>query len=576
MLISLNGGGKVLMKKIVWGCLAALLLCAHVAGAENYTLEGRMASTMRYELRDRITSAKGIKKLSLSFVVPATFSSPTYRQEISDFQIVFRPEPETRADRIDHRGNRIIQAAWTAVPEWIDVQLSCLAVNETSLFPLMIHSAFPPTDPGDRFRDYLMATELVQSDDSRIRKLAKDLTGDVTTRFDAVQRVVSWVVDHVRYVNPPERYDAVYSLESGKGNCQNFSHLGAAILRAVGIPVRIVNGVTAKQPFDVKTSTGALTFKMGEGRHSWIEVWFPDLGWIPFDPQNTQLFVSNRFVRIQVGVDNHETENDGLLQWVQLQDAEGNPTFQETMETTFLTDVVEIQGNQCSYGPKNLLLSPDVKAEFKQIAIAPPLPPPVITEAEKKAFRYEIPFIFGNLAFPGDVDFAFPRVTTAMDANRFEMKRNFLVETAEYVTTKRTRYAQIFVLNRPVKLSRVGLALHKFGGDGWLWADIIQDKEGRPGDMLATSDIVDLDALSLKPGYRWADFPFEKDGIILMPGSYWIALGFTGSPVVSWFFTYGKPVGPVEGTRYRGVFDREWSGALGYEFNYRVEGLSVQ
>jgi len=61
-----------------------------------------------------------------------------------------------------------------------------------------------------------------------------------------------------------------------------------------------------------------------------------------------------------------------------------------------------------------------------------------------------------------------------------------------------------------------------------------------------------------------------------MQGNYWIALGFTGSPIVNWFYTYGKPVGSVEGTRYKGVYQADWSNALSYEFNYRVVGLTVE
>ena len=82
--------------------------------------------------------------------------------------------------------------------------------------------------------DYLKATDQVQSNNPEIRRLALQLTKDVKTQFDAVQRIISWVVDNIRYVSPPVRYDAVYSLESGKGNCQNFSHLSAALLRSVG------------------------------------------------------------------------------------------------------------------------------------------------------------------------------------------------------------------------------------------------------------------------------------------------------------------------------------------------------
>ena len=131
-------------------------------------------------------------------------------------------------------------------------------------------------------------------------------------------------------------------------------------------------------------------------------------------------------------------------------------------------------------------------------------------------------------------------------------------------------------MRKPVKLENIGLALHKFGGNGQLWVELIKDDKMKPGVLLATSDFISLSQLSMKPGYRWVDFDFGRDKPVLMPGYYWIALGFTGSPIVNWFYTYGKPVGPVEGTRYKGVYQADWSGALSYGFNYRVVGLTVK
>jgi len=564
------------MNKLLAIILISILLWPAPSIAENYTVTGNMGANIRYEVQEQVTAGDGIQKMVLSFVIPQSFQSPTSRQEIKDFSLNFSPEPEDRKTHTDGRGNQIIIATWTKPPDTINVRLSCNALSETNLPALTSQEPFPLAKIAPELKDYLRATEQVQSDNAKIRKLAKELTSDVKTEFDAVQRIVSWVVDHVRYVTPPVRYDALYSLESGKGNCQNFSHLSAALMRAAGIPVRIVNGVTFNRPFDIAWQKGTLTFKMGQGRHSWIEVWFPELGWVPFDPQNTILFVSTRYLRIEVGVDNNETKNDGLLKWVQLRDAQ-KPKLQEVIAGNYNSDQINIKGTRQTYGPKNLLLSPLVKAEFKQIEVLPPPPPPpVISEEQKKEFRYEVPFLFGNLEFPENIDFAFPRVTKASGVNQFEMSRNFLVETAEYVTTNLTQYAQVVVLKKPVKLQKIGLALHRFGGDGSLWVDIFEDNEGKPGKPISTSDFINLDHLSLKPGYRWADFDFSRDNPILMPGSYWIALGFTGGPIVNWFYTYGKPVGPVDGTRYKNVFQEDWSGALSYEFNYRVVGLTAK
>ena len=546
------------------------------ARAENYTVQGDMASTIRYELQHQVTTGDGMQQISLSFVVPQTFQSPTYVQEIRDFNLLLKPEPQEKKTSTDGRGNRIVSATWTKIPPLIDVSLSLNATNKTGLMTLETQAPFPLPKIEPSVMAYLNHTEQVQARHPRIRALAQELTTGVKTEFDAVQRVLSWVIDHVHYVNPPAQYDALYSLETGKGNCQNYSHLSAALLRSVGIPVRIVNGVTLNQPFDVSWQKGVLTFKMGQGRHSWIEVWFPDQGWVPSDPQNTQLFVSNRFIRIEVGLDNNETKNDGLLRWTQSRNASVNPKFQETINADFNMDRVRVTGDRKAYGPTNILLSPDVKTPFKQIAIKAPPPPPVISDAEQRAFIYKIPMVFGNLNFPENVDFAFPRSVRASYPGQFEMPRNFLVETAEYVTTKLTQYAQVAVLQKPLLLKHVGLALHNFGGEGLLWVDIFQDDDGKPGMPLATSELVSLEQLPLKPGYRWVDFAFSGEKITLMPGTYWIALGFTGSPIVNWFYTYGKPVGPAYGTRYKGVFQDDWSGALNYEFNYRLVGLTTR
>jgi len=552
-----------------------LLFCGR-GKAENYTVKGDMTSTIRYELQHQVMTGDGMKQMSLSFVTPQSFRSPTYAQDISDFKLLLKPEPQERKASTDNRGNRIVTATWTKIPPSIDVSLSCNIVSKTGLKTLETGALFPLPEVDPAIRDYLKPTELVQANDPRIRALASRLTTDVKTEFDAVQRVISWVVDHIRYVNPPLQYDALYALTSGKGNCQNFSHLSAALLRTLGIPVRIINGITLNQPFDVAWQKGTLTFKMGQGRHSWIEVWFPDQGWVPCDPQNTQLFVSNRFIRVEVGIDNNETKNDGMLRWAQSRDAQTRPKLQETISAAFAQDSVQVKGDREVYGPKNVLLSPRVNAQFKQVAIAPPLPPP-ITVKDKAPPVFDQPATVGNLEFPEDLDFAFPRTVKAMDKEQFEMPRNFLVETAEYVTTKLTQYAQTVVLAKPLSLKKVGLALHNFGGEGSLWVEVYQDNNGKPGALLATSQFINLDQLSPKPGYRWTDFEFSgEDARTIMPGNYWIALGFSGSPIVNWFYTYGKPVGPADGTRYKNIFTDDWSGALSYEFNYRLIGLTTK
>jgi transglutaminase-like putative cysteine protease len=561
------------MKQLIIGI--GIFMISAVLQAENYLINGGQNSRLNYELSQRIEPAGDTKYLKLSFVVPESFESPTYKQQIENYRLDLQPQPTNRDEKTDKRGNQIVLLEWKNPSQPVDVAMRFTATTRTDLKPLQSAAVFPLTGIPPEYRDYLEATAQVQSDHPDIQSRAESLIQGVKTEFDAVQHILTWVVDHVRYVTPPQQYDALYSFQSGKGNCQNFSHLSAALMRHVGIPVRIVNGVTLKEPYVIKTGEGEFTFKMGQGRHSWIEVWFSDLGWVPFDPQQTELFVSNRFIRLEVGVDNNETVNDGTVKWRQARGVKGRPTFRETITADFLADQVQLAMEKQSYGPKNMLLVPQVEASFKPIIVKTPPPPEKIPQDRLDRLQYNKPLLFGNIDFPRGINFFEVRTASQGEEDEFVLKKNFLVETAEFVTEKDIQYAQVFILKRPLLLAKIGLALKKFGGSGQIWLELLADENGMPGAVIATSDFMDLSQVPLRQSYDWVDFDLQNSKSRLSPGKYWIRLGFTGGPIINWYYTYGKSVGPVDGTRYKGVFEDRWSGALSYEFNYRVAGYTT-
>ena len=554
-------------------CITALALLFQAATcvAENYVVTGYMQSKVRYELQQRISPDPGISRMKLSCVIPRNSKSVTFEQEISAVNLEFVPKPQKKSEQTDRHGNRIITALWERPVGDTMAKLSFEARTGTRLDLLNTKAPFPLTGIDPDKDVFLLPTEQVQSEHPEIKSLSSRLTRGSTSQFDAVQRLITWVINNLRYVNPPPQYDALFALKTGKGNCQNFSHLSAALLRAAGIPTRIVNGITLNKAFNVARKEGPLTFKMAQGRHSWIEIWFPDFGWTPFDPQQTELFVSNRYIRVEIGVDNNETINDGLLRWSKTPGSNARLKMQETINAAFDDDRIVLRGMRQDYGPRGLLLCPQVSSAFKAVQLAKKVDLPRFTDQQLKSMRFILPYIFGNLSFPINIDFAFPGEGLTPTGKQ-QITRNFLVESAEYVTGRATQYAQVFLLEKPILLKKISLALHNFGGDGMLWINLMEDRDGKPGKQIDASDLVEVSSISMRPGYRWVDFDFKKDPAVLKPGYYWIALGFSGGPIVNWFYTYGKPVGPAEGTRYKGVFDEQWSGALSYEFNYRIMG----
>jgi hypothetical protein len=562
------------MKKFLF--IGFILFVAFPAYAENYLLNGGQASRIDYKMEQEVVPFPGIRKLILSYVVPQTFRSPSYNQEIKKFDVTFSVDPHIKERVLDLRGNLLIKAIWEKPKKPIHATIEIETVNKTNLKPLQPKASFPLKDLPAVVRVYLASTKQVPAEHPQIVTRARQLTSSATTQFDAVQQILSWIVDRMTYVQRPRSYDALYSLRTGRGNCQNYSHLAATLMRSVGIPVRIVNGVTLKQPYHVKIKGGTLTMRMAQGRHSWIEVYFPDLGWVPFDPQQTQLFVSNRFIRVEIGLDNHETVGDGTVRWTQSRRKSGMPTYREAIAATFISDDVDLVAEKQAYGPRKMLFTPPVEASFSQLAFEQnAIPGDIAIPEDIQDLTYDEPTVFGNLDFPQNVDFLdISGPVEETEDSVMVMHKSFLVETSEYVTTKGLKYAQTIIVEDPMKLHKVGLAIHKFGGNGQVWVELREDDgSGRPGEYLASSEFLPLDAIKFTVGYDWVDFDFSKNDMILPAGRYWIALGYTGSPVINWFFTYGKPVGPDDGTRYNTMFDETWSHSLAYEFNYRIEGM---
>ena len=80
-------------------------------------------------------------------------------------------------------------------------------------------------------------------------------------------------------------------LESGRGVCQDYTHVMIAVARSWGVPTRYVSGY-----FHVAgTARGTAT-------HAWVECRLPELGWVGFDPTNRSL-ADERHVRLAVGRD---------------------------------------------------------------------------------------------------------------------------------------------------------------------------------------------------------------------------------------------------------------------------------
>jgi hypothetical protein len=133
-----------------------------------------------------------------------------------------------------------------------------------------LRSTHGPLRASDRAA-FTAATPYEAIEDVRLLKAAQEQTRGASTTREKVHRLVRFVHDHVKEKNLDRGYaPATATLESRAGDCTEHSVLLSALLRALGVPTRLVDGVVVD---------GGRA-----GYHEWVEVQIDDEGFVPADP----------------------------------------------------------------------------------------------------------------------------------------------------------------------------------------------------------------------------------------------------------------------------------------------------
>ncbi len=138
----------------------------------------------------------------------------------------------------------------------------------------------------------------IQADNDKIRQLAKKITSPYPDKIQQLQQLANWVYSNLEKRPVLGLPDALTTLESGQGDCNEHAALLAALARAAGIPTRIVVGVTYhKEAFYY---------------HAWNEACLGD-SWVSIDTTTNQLPADLTHIRFIQGEMQEQVRIGGLL-----------------------------------------------------------------------------------------------------------------------------------------------------------------------------------------------------------------------------------------------------------------------
>jgi transglutaminase-like putative cysteine protease len=163
-----------------------------------------------------------------------------------------------------------------------ELSVRATSVVEAGPEPHVLHPLDWPglaeRDVQDRLGEFLRPTPLSAMDGPVVGQV-RDVVGDAGPR-EAGELVCRFVHDHMEYLTGSTnvKTNAMQAWTSGKGVCQDISHVSVGLLRALGLPARYVSGYLHPRP------AAAIGQPVTGESHAWVEWW--DGGWSGFDPTN--------------------------------------------------------------------------------------------------------------------------------------------------------------------------------------------------------------------------------------------------------------------------------------------------
>jgi transglutaminase-like putative cysteine protease len=255
-------------------------------------------TTYRYEL-----------PMTDGYTVAHLLPRDTPRQRVAESVVNVTPEPSERDEHVDAFGNRVTQFGVHHPHDELVVEaVSTVGVDD----PMPIDDVESWNDVAARV-DLLRADEAIEVGPFRARtrfvdvdRVGADLAAIAYRSFTPGRGIAEAANDLCHQIYTGFTYDSTATdvsspladvLTSRRGVCQDFAHLAAGCLRAIGLAARYVSGYIETTP-----PPGRDRLVGADASHAWCSIWTPSAGWIDFDPTNDH-FPTRRHVTVAWGRD---------------------------------------------------------------------------------------------------------------------------------------------------------------------------------------------------------------------------------------------------------------------------------
>lgn len=190
--------------------------------------------------------------------------------------------------RLETRSSDDMVAAWSRARSYTVVSAQP-AISEDELLSM-------PKLDADTLEDMGLGVHLALPDTvtDRTRNLALDIVDGYSTAYGQAEAIESYLRTFeydLDVPSPPGRVDDIadyFLFDIQRGYCDYYATAFVVLARSIGLPTRFATGFAGGY-WNPADQTHIVT---EADAHSWPEVYFPDVGWIPFEPTAAQPLIA--------------------------------------------------------------------------------------------------------------------------------------------------------------------------------------------------------------------------------------------------------------------------------------------
>ena len=237
---------------------------------EPYQLSDTRKARMTFTNQVKIYGNGNVRRLTATIAVP--WNMPQQKIRRIDFSPVDPKQVEDRWHQSlalfayeNIASNRTIESVMTVHAEISAIRYAIFPDRVGSLKSIPKEIRQPYTVNGSK---YLI-------DDPYIQQLSQKIVGNEKNPYWMARRIFDYVRTHVEYKLEGGWNVAPVVLKRGTGSCSEYTISFIALARAAGLPARYVGAILVRGD----------DASLDDVFHRWPEVYLPNYGWVPIDPQ---------------------------------------------------------------------------------------------------------------------------------------------------------------------------------------------------------------------------------------------------------------------------------------------------